>query len=596
MLLTPITFTPSSTPTFTPDGPGSVALACPGPQGVEWLVGAHPRRVVTATSFAEVRPALAEIAAGVAAGLTAVGFLAYEAAPAFDPAFVVHPAIDLPLLWFALYDALARVPALTPPPTQCILSPWTLSQAPDAYAAAIARIKSAIAAGATYQVNYTLRLTADWTGDPWAHFTAWTRAHPMPYAAYLDLGAHVIASASPELFFHQAGDRITCRPMKGTAPRGTTSADDRRQAETLRASPKEQAENVMIVDMLRNDLGRLAIPGSVQVPALYAVERYETVWQLTSTVEADVPHDVPAILEALFPCASITGAPKVETMRIIRALEETPRGIYCGTIGVWAPERRAQFNVAIRTIHFARATGTATYGTGGGIVWDATAEAEYAECRTKSRALTIPPPFALLETLRWAPDTGYCLLEGHLARLADSADYFGVPLDLVAVRAHLALAVAALPPRAHRVRLLVARDGEISVESYLLTPVSPHRRWRVGLAPAPIDPADRFLYHKTTHRAVYDNAVAACPGVDDVLLWNPRGELTESTRANLVLRLDGALLTPPVESGLLNGVLRAHHLATGKVREAVLTKADLARADAIFLLNSVRGWIPVELV
>jgi para-aminobenzoate synthetase/4-amino-4-deoxychorismate lyase len=349
----------------------------------------------------------------------------------------------------------------------------------------------------------------------------------------------------------------------------------------------------MIVDMMRNDLGRVADPGSVAVTELFAVERYDTVFQLTSTVAAESDEPPSRILSALFPAASVTGAPKRRTMELIAGLEGEPRGIYTGAIGTFAPGRRAQFSVAIRTAHVDRAGGRAEYGTGGGIVWDSRAASEQEECRAKSLVLVPRPRFELLETLLWRPGCGYSLLERHLQRLADSALYFGFQLEAREARRLLADAATQFGAGRRRVRLLASPEGTLRVESEPL-PAS-RRRWRVALDRMPVDAADRFLFHKTTWRPAYDAARARFPSHDDVLLRNRRGELTESTLANLVLRLGGELLTPPVASGLLAGVARAELLARGRIREQTLRPGDLAHAEAIFLVNSVRGWVRAEL-
>ncbi len=394
--------------------------------------------------------------------------------------------------------------------------------------------------------------------------------------------------------------------MKGTAPRGRTPEEDLAAARALRASAKDRAENVMIVDMTRNDLGRVARPGSVEVRRLFEVERYPTLFQLTSEVAAETAAPLDELFAALFPCASITGAPKVRTMEILNGLESTPRGVYTGAVGLVAPGGRARFSVAIRTAHVAPAAGAGPglcfeYGTGGGVVWDSSPAGELAESRTKALVLTRgEAPFELLETLLWEPRRGYRLLDRHLARLAASAEYFGFPLDVAAARRRLGELAAGLPARRHKVRLRCAPDGGLSLGAAPLD----HRRhpWRVALARRPVDARDRFLFHKTTRRRIYEEALdqaraeAGAQGVDDVLLWNRAGELTESTVANLVLSLEGELLTPPVAAGLLAGTLRAELLARRRIRERRLVPADLARSDAIFLVNSLRGWIPARRV
>ncbi|MCX7852515.1 MAG: aminodeoxychorismate synthase component I [Caldilineales bacterium] len=566
-----------------------------------WWRFERPVAVLVAHHVRDVIPHLRRAEAAVGAeGLYAVGFVAYEAAPAFDPALTVAPASSaVPLVWLGLFPPPAVLDDLPAADDDFALGEWEPSVAAESYAEAIRQIKTQIALGNTYQVNYTLRLRARFEGDPWALFRRLWQAQPTPYAAYIETDTFAVCSASPELFFRFEDGRVTARPMKGTAPRGRTLAEDEAQAQALRASVKNRAENVMIVDMIRNDLGRVATVGSVEVPHLFTVERYPTLWQMTSTVTAATDVGVTDLFRALFPCASITGAPKVSTMRIIAALEGEPRGVYTGAIGYLAPGEgrvRTRFSVGIRTVVVDKTTGCAEYGVGSGIVWDAETGDEYAECLLKARLLTAEPPaFALLESLLWKPDGGYWLLDRHLQRLSESAVYFAVPLAIEEVQAALTGLAASLPPQPHKVRLLVERDGRVRVEAAPLEP-TPGRPLRVALAPEPVDPADPFLYHKTTRRRVYERALAARPGCDDVLLWNTRGELTESTRANLVVCLGGRLYTPPVDCGLLPGTLRAALLDEGVIHERVLTPADLSRSEKVWLINSVRGWMEVEIV
>lgn len=572
------------------DFPGRDEVVLHDAQEKRWLHFREPLALFCAARTDEVVPLLRLIEARVETeGLWAAGFLAYEAAPAFDAALRVRPpSPDFPLLWFGLYAQPAAV-VLDPAPTPALPPlPWQPTVTPEQYAAAVETIKEQIAAGQTYQVNYSFRLRAPFDGDPWRYFLELVEAQEPGYGAYVDTGRYVLCSASPELFVRRDGQTVTSRPMKGTARRGLTWEADLCQADWLQQSEKNRAENVMIVDMIRNDFGRVAQPGSVTVDELFTVERYPTVWQMTSTVSAttDVPHS--RLLQAMFPCASITGAPKPSTMGIIAGLEGEPRHIYTGSIGYMAPGRRLQLNVAIRTVLVDLLTREAEYGVGGGIVWDSTAGDELEETANKARILTLRrPPFELLETMRWEPDSGYFLLQQHLQRLRRSADYFGFTLDLEAVLAVLAQRAATFGDRVQRVRLLVARSGEVRLDASPYLAGSTPRR--VCLAPEPIDHDDPFLYHKTTNRATYERTLAACPAYDDVLLWNEAGELTESCRANVVLRLDGERVTPPVRSGLLPGVYRAWLLQTGRVREQVIRVADLARCEGLWLVNALRG-------
>lgn len=567
-----------------------------------WLRFRTPHEIIRVQHIDGVLPALRRIEQRITRDrLYAAGFISYEAAPAFDPAYQVHPLDEFPLLWFGLYSS-PRTVELPAPPAQPGYtlgggSQWSPSVGWEEYDRAITYIKDRIANGKTYQVNYTMRLRAPFVGQPWGLFLELARSQPA-YAAYIDTGRYVLCSASPELFFDWQDDRLACRPMKGTAARGRTLAEDQAQADWLYNSEKNRAENVMIVDMLRNDLGRIAQTGSVDVPRLFTVERYPTVWQMTSTVTAASQAGLPEIMQALFPCASITGAPKISTMRIIAQLEPTPRRIYTGCIGFITPQRRAQFNVAIRTVLIDRQSGQAEYGVGGGIVWDSTSAEEYEECQIKARLLTQPQPiFSLLESLLWTPEQGYFLLPYHLRRLADSAVYFNYPLDLGQVETSLAQAVAGLPAEPHKVRLLVNRQGAVACQAAALSVDPRPAEATLLLSPVPISSADPFLYHKTTHRQVYEAARSACRGeCSDVLLWNEHRQVTESDAANLVARLDGRLVTPPVACGLLPGSMRAWLLEQGQVQEQVIGIDDLPRCAELFLINSVRKWRPARLL
>ncbi len=568
-------------------------LVSAGEEG--WLAFAEPEAVLLARRLTEVEPLLGEIERALASGLWIAGFFAYEAAPALDRALFARPPGRLPLAWLGLFPAPRRLADAELPAASGVgPGAWTVTIDEGRHAAAIAAIQQRIARGDTYQVNLTLRLRAPFTGEAWALFGALREAQRTPYAAWLDLGDQAICSASPELFFELSDRRLTSRPMKGTAPRGRTTAEDAMRASALAASAKDRAENLMIVDMVRNDLGRVAVPGSVRVADLFRVERYPSLFQLTSTVEAETEAPFTAVLRALFPAASITGAPKAAAMGIIRELEDSPRGAYTGAIGWASPDRRARFNVAIRTVTVDRTTGTAEYGTGGGIVWDSIPEREFEECRTKALLLTRPlPRFDLLETLLWEPGRGYFLLARHLARLADSARYFHYGYEDGAGAAALGEAVASGRPAPLRVRLTLARDGSCRVEASSLP--APRTRWRAALAAEPIDTQETFLFHKTTYRETYERARRGRPGVDEVILWNEGGEATEGTRTNLVARLDGRLVTPPLDCGLLPGTFRAELLARRRIAERPLRLADLARASEVYLINSVRRWVRADL-
>jgi para-aminobenzoate synthetase/4-amino-4-deoxychorismate lyase len=563
-----------------------------------WLQFSHPREIVIAFTVADVAPALERVENAVAQrGLYAAGFISYEAAPAFGPALTVKESGGFPLLWFGLYDGAEPVDLPTPAPVpDAGRADWQPSVGFMEFESILKRIKALIRSGDTYQVNYTYRLSASWAAEPWDLFLQLVAAQEAPYGAFMDTGEWVIGCASPELFFRLDGDHITCRPMKGTAARGLTQAQDQAQAETLRASEKEQAENVMIVDMVRHDLGRVAEAGSVKVPRLFEVEKYPTLWQMTSTIEARTSATLSDIFRALFPPASITGAPKVRTMQIIAQIETLPRRVYTGTIGFIAPGRQAQFNVAIRTLLWNRQTRHAEYGVGSGITWGSQPEAEWQECRVKTRILdTRVPAFSLLETMLWTPEDGYALLDRHLERMAQSALYFGFAVDLAAVRLELERLAARLARTRQKVRLLVSKEGRITLEAEVLPATDPAPQ-RIAFAPGPADSSDPFRYHKTTNRGLYEAARAACPGYDDVLLLNERGEVTESTIANVAVEIEGKLCTPPVECGLLPGTLRADLLERSTLIERCITVEAVLRSPRVFLLNSVRGLYRVHVV
>lgn len=559
--------------------------------GRERLAFGAPRAVLCAATLGEVRPALRAAQAYAGAGAWVVGFLAYDAAPAFDGAFRVRGGAGIPLAWFGVFDAPATAPDRPPPPPPVVA--WEPDIGRARFDTDVASVRAAIGAGDVYQVNYTLRLQASAPLDALALFEQLRAAQPDGYLAYVDAGRWRLASASPELFFRREGDRITTMPMKGTAARGRWLEDDLAQAQWLAASEKNRAENLMIVDVLRNDLARIAVAGGVRVPRLFAVERHPTVLQMTSTVAAQLRPgtSLDEIFGALFPCASVTGAPKIKAVELIARLESAPRGAYCGAVGLLRPGGDAVFNVAIRSVVVDSQSGAASCGVGGGIVWDSRCDDEYAEALLKSRFLAgTGEAFALIETLR-LQDGRFERLERHIARLSASARYFGRPFDEARCRAVLAR-VAGDGTQPRRVRVRLDRHGGLEADVDPM-PAPPARPARFALARRPVDSASLWLYHKTTRRAVYERAAAEAPEAFDVLLWNERHELTEFTRGNVVLEMDSRALTPARRCGLLDGCLRAELIESGQIEESVLTLDDLARATRVWFVNSLRGRIEV---
>ena len=478
----------------------------------------------------------------------------------------------------------------------------------DDYLAAIARIKQYIEAGDTYQVNYTLKMLFDFAGSAQALYKTLRRNQSVGHTAFIRSGEQQLLSFSPELFFRKQGDCCSVRPMKGTVQRGRTCAEDARNGQWLQNDIKNRSENVMIVDLLRNDLGRVCRLGSVQTDSLFDLETYESLHQMTSAIHGQVRDDVGLadVFRALFPCGSVTGAPKIRTMEIIRELEVAPRGVYTGGIGYLAPNGDAVFNVPIRTVVLAGGQGE--MGIGSGVVYDSDPVGEWDECTLKGRFLTDPrPPFLLIETLLRQPGEGYWLLDLHLDRIARSAAFFGYPFSRSAAEKLLVAESWGEEGVAQRVRLTLAKDGAMEVVSVAcsvpqamdLASVSEKgERPKIIVSKKPVDSQSVYLYHKTTRRELYDTErqQAVADGYFDVVFVNERGEVTEGAITNIFIRKDGRWLTPKVDCGLLDGVFR-HSLLHGseKVEEVILTTQDLQTAEAVYVGNSVRGLVRVFL-
>jgi len=565
--------------------------------GSTWRLYRDPRELLVATDAESLTESLRRVEEHVTRGGEAVGLLRYEAGYALEPRLrPLLAKVPGPLTWFGLYANCTILPDLAFPADDenAHIDRPRLAITREKYCGKIAEIRQLIEAGEVYQINFTTSVQFETNCSAWDLFCALFRRHPVPYAAFLNAGAEQIVSLSPELFFQIEQGHIVVRPMKGTAPRGRTLEEDFASAEQLRTDEKNRAENVMIVDLMRNDLGRICRVGSVRTPKLFDVERYASVWQMTSTVEGELVEGctIDSIVRALFPSGSVTGAPKIRAMEHIAQLETSPRGAYTGAIGFFAP-RRSCFNVAIRTATLRGQEGT--MGVGGGITHGSSAATEWEECQWKAAFLTqSQPEFKILETTYW--DGEYRFLEDHLARMRESAEYFGFRFDDRKVRKSLQELAAQLPNAPQRVRITLAQDGTLEMEhrDYV-----DERFGRVRISNRVISSSDRFLFHKTTNRSLYDEEASAArkANYDDVLFFNERGDLTEGSIHNVFVVKGGIWRTPPVSCGLLPGTCRAQILRERpSACEALLTLDDLIHADRVYLCNSVRGIYPVELV
>jgi len=580
----------------------------------------RPMRVLAARKPEELPALFSEIERCLERGLFAAGFLSYECGYHFQE-IAGSPVIPagFPMAWMGIYARPlifnhrtggfenGKDPHL--PKTGRCGAPLTTAEAAEAYdvgeirflreheyAAKIQAVKDYISAGDTYQVNFTDRLSFSFSGSELALFHALRRQQPVSYNAFIRCGEACVLSFSPELFFRVERGHIITRPMKGTARRGRDAAEDLRLAEWLHADLKNRAENVMIVDLLRNDLGRICRVGTIRVDELFTVEKYDTLFQMTSTVSGELRPEVGYydIFASLFPCGSVTGAPKIRTMQIIRELESGARGVYTGAIGFFGPQGEAVFNVPIRTLVLRGERGE--MGVGSGIVADSSAEQEYRECMLKAEFLTRRvEPFRLLESILW--DGDYALLPRHLERLERSARYFDFAFERSAVMEELESNRGLLRPETRcKVRLLLDRAGAITIENAPLT--EEPGAGAVRLSRSRTDSSNKFLYHKTTRRPWYQSAYAeaAAQGLLDVVFTNERDEITEGAISNIFVEKDGRLLTPPVSCGLLPGVYRQHILESRPgAQEKVLHVSDLLAADAIYICNAVRGMRKVTL-
>lgn len=596
----------------------------PEPKNDRTYIFLKPIKVLRARNLDEVERCLEAVNEGLKRGYYAAGYLAYEAGYAFERSLRMEGPLPDPLAWFGIYTkpvcidvAARRVESGSSLLKHIPLSPGrrvrtdrsivklSPSMTEEEYRDAYRAIQTYIAEGDTYQVNYTFKAKFSLEHEPATLYDRLRASQRVAYSAWINAGDATILSFSPELFFHLEGSRLLLKPMKGTIRRGRTTEEDRKLRDALLQSEKDRAENLMIVDLLRNDAGRVAKAGSVSVPKFFEIERYQTVLQATSTIKATVRKrvGVSELIRSLFPSGSVTGAPKIRTMQIIRELEREPRGVYTGSIGFFSPEGKARFNVAIRTVVLDRKRKQGEMGIGSGITADSTMEGEYEECLLKAKFLTRSPrEFRLFETIKWTKAHEWFLLPLHLRRLKDSAFYFDFTFDRSIILSEMKkvareLRKAVRGKGAMRVKLLLDRSGKVGFEYGPLSdlPALP----RIGLADRRTDSRDVSYFHKTTLRPLYDEELSkgVKRGLFDVVFLNERGELTEGARSNVILRRGNQYATPPISCGILKGTYRTFLMnnKTFLLEERVLKLDDLLQADEVFLCNALRGMVKVEI-
>lgn len=567
------------------------------------LLFRDPLAIIEATGPDEVGPACRALAEALEDGKFAAGFLSYELGYALESRLA--PAMPevrrVPLLWFAICE--------TPLPLSGESAQQWMASASQGnyglelldvslneadYLGRFRRVQELLQAGDLYQMNLTLKQRFRWSGNSLALYRELRRRQNTSFGAYIRAPSFDVLSASPELFVRISDGVAESRPMKGTACRGKSEESDRKIREHLRADEKNRAENLMIVDLMRNDLGRIARVGSVEVPLLFEVESYATLHQMISVVRARLNENIGIgdLLSALFPAGSVTGAPKIHAMELIRQLEPEPRGVYTGAIGFFGPDGRVQLNVAIRTA-VAFPDGSGEFGIGSGIVADSDGTGEYAECLLKMQILAdASNDYQLIETIRYEREGGYWLLPEHMARLERSARTLGFWIDMSLVSTKLAEIVIGRPEPALRVRLLLSRNGNVEVTAAPLEIQKDQPILRYVISKKRVSSNDALLQHKTTLRELYDGeheVLSKQLGIDEVVFLNERGEVTEGSRTNIFVERQGILMTPPLHSGALPGTLRARLLTDGRIVEQVIWPSDLATAEKVYLGNSVSG-------
>ena len=551
----------------------------------------QPIKELKTRDLAEVADLLAQVESYQEQGYYVVGYVSYEAAPAFEEKLAVHklPLLGEYLLYFTVHDRVETSPIPLTYEEVDLPSNWQEVTSAADYEKDIGQIHHHLRQGDTYQVNYTVQLKQDLSANPFAIYNRMVVEQEAGYNAYVEHDEMAVISMSPELFFEQNDRELTTRPMKGTTKRGLTDDEDLKEAAWLGQDPKNRSENMMIVDLLRNDMNRISEVGSEHVERLCQVEQYSTVWQMTSTIKSQLRPDVDlvTIFQSLFPCGSITGAPKIATMEIIKDLEPQPRGVYCGTIGLLLPNGRRIFNVSIRTIQLHQ--GKAIYGVGGGITWDSTWESEYREVHQKAAVLYRKQArFKLISTGKISQKS-LLFEDQHLERLTKASRYFAYPFDPEDLKQKIEEECQACDiNQDYRLRISLSKSGEIELSCQILTPLSP-TFCQAKLCLQEADLQQVFTYFKTTHRPHLNL------GEQEKIYHNKSGELLETSIGNLVLKIDGKLYTPPINLGILSGIYRQHLLGKGQVEEKILTLADLNQAEAVYGCNAVRGLYELEL-
>lgn len=558
----------------------------------ERYIFTQPIKELKTRDLAEVTDLLAQVESYQEQGYYVVGYVSYEAAPAFEEKLAVHklPLLGEYLLYFTVHDRVETSPIPLTYEEVDLPSKWREQTSAEDYEKAISQIHHHLRQGDTYQVNYTVQLKQDLSANPFAIYNRMVVEQEAGYNAYVEHDEMAVISMSPELFFEQNDRELTTRPMKGTTQRGVTDQEDLAQSSWLEQDPKNRSENMMIVDLLRNDMNRISEVGSEHVERLCQVEQYSTVWQMTSTIKSQLREDVDLveIFRSLFPCGSITGAPKIATMEIIKNLEPQPRGVYCGTIGLLLPSGRRIFNVAIRTIQLYM--GQAIYGVGGGITWDSTWESEYREVHQKAAVLYRKQACFQLITTGKISHKNLLFEDQHLERLTKASRYFAYPFDPEELGQKIEEECQACDSHQdYRLRIILSKSGEMELSRQILTPLSPSF-CKAKLCLQEADLQQAFTYFKTTHRPHLSL------GKQEIIYHNAAGELLETSIGNLVLKINGKLYTPPTSLGILPGIYRQHLLETGQVKEKIMTLEELNQAEAIYGCNAVRGLYELEVI